>query len=361
VRIYATLGVFPMIGVSVLMVWRHRWPIRISIIATAAALLLPSTPLPAMIALAALVAVRTGWLRWVMVTATFAATVVSFCWDVASTTSFIADFAGKPAAGTPDRIALFWVTPVLAAFAVAPFVAFGIIRKIRAERDSAQRVNQVASRNLTVLQREVDLERDRQELARELHDTLAARLSALSLHAGALELTVGDKDQKATEAARAVRQSAQDSLDELRHTVKALRNPSAATGTSTGLAQLPALIDGALRDGTDVRAQILVTDPSSCDPHVAHACYRLIQEAISNVRRHAPGAALRVDLRGTPETGLTINALNWLMPGGRPADGQGHGLQGMSERVALVGGSFQAGFTPQGAFAIAAWLPWVPR
>jgi signal transduction histidine kinase len=107
---------------------------------------------------------------------------------------------------------------------------------------------------------------------------------------------------------------------------------------------------------------VLIGDPASCDPDVAHACYRLVQESISNVRRHAPGATLWVDVRGGPETGLTMRAVNWLVPGVPPASvGGGHGLAGMSERAALVGGTFQAGATAERSFAIVAWLPWKPR
>jgi signal transduction histidine kinase len=296
-----------------------------------------------------------------MVAATFVATMVAFCWDVGSHTSLLADFAGDPAVGTPARVALFWVVPLVAAAAVAPFAGYGIARRVRSERDAAQLGNAAAARNVAVLHQEVSLERERQELARELHDTLAARLSSLSLHAGALELTVGDQDERATAAARAVRESAQNSLDDLRNVVRVLRNPAAAQ-TNAGLTDLGPLLDEANRDGADVRGQILVNDPTSLDGRVAHTVYRLVQETISNSRRHAPGASLYVDVRGGPETGLSVRAYNWLVTGATPTTvGGGHGVTGMSERVADVGGAFQAGPTPEGTYAVVAWLPWAPR
>lgn len=363
IRVAATVGAFAMIGVCVLLVWRHRFPLLVSVIATALTLLLPTTPLPALLALAALAAARRGWVLRTMVAATYAATAVSFVWDVAGHTSYLAAFVGDPAQGTPARVALFWTVPAVAALVVAPFTAFGLARRIRRERDVAQQGNVAGSRNIAALHQEVSLERERQELARELHDTLAARLSTLSLHAGALELTVRDDNAQAIAAARAVRESAQTSLDDLRHVVDVLRNPAAASSREeTGLSDLGQLVDDALREGTDVRAQVLIGDPASCDPDVAHACYRLVQESISNVRRHAPGATLWVDVRGGPETGLTMRAVNWLVPGVPPASvGGGHGLAGMSERAALVGGTFQAGATAERSFAIVAWLPWKPR
>ncbi len=363
IRAVAAFGVIPMIAVSVLLVWRHRFPVLISLLATAFTLIVPTTPLPALIALAAFTAVRRGWMLWTMVAATYVSTVVAFSWDLASPTSSISEFVGAPAAGTTARIALFWVMPFLAALVVAPFAVFGIARRVRSERDAAQRGNVAATRNIVALHQEVSLERERQEMAREIHDTLAARLSAVSLQAGALELTVGDDNPQVIAAARAVRESAQTSLDDLRHVVQVLRNPSVAVaGANTGLNDLGQLIDISLRDGTDVRAQVLVSDPASCDPEVAHACYRLVQESISNVRSHAPGAALFVDVRGGPETGLTIRTVNWLtQETAEPSSSGGHGLTGMSERAALVGGTFQAGATPEGSFAIVAWLPWKRR
>lgn len=356
----AMFGAWPMIGVSVLLIWRHRWPLPVSATAVALTLVIPTTPLPALVACAAVSAAMTGWRRWVLIAGTYAATVVAFCWDIASHVSLLSNFVGEPAEGTPARSALFWAAPVVAALASAPFAGFGFLRSVRRERDVAQAGTAAATRNVTALHQEVERERERQELARELHDTLAARLSSLSLHAGVLELTVGS-DEQAAATARIVRETAQGSLDELRHVVHVLRNPGAAT-PGTGLLDIASLIDETLRDGVDVRAQVLVSDAATCDPQVAHACYRLVQESISNVRRHAQGQAVRVEVRGGPETGVTITATNWLMPG-TPASsvGGGHGLTGMSERVALVGGSFQAGATLDGAFTVIAWLPWSPR
>lgn len=363
IRVVADVGAFPMIGVSVLLVWRHRYPALVAALAAGLAIVVPTTPLPALIALAAYAAVRDGRRLWLMIAAAYTASAAACSWDLASRNSLVAAFAGAPAEGTPARIVLFWLVPLIAALLVAPFAAYGISRRVRRERDAAQRGNAAATRNIAALHHEVSLERERQELAREIHDTLAARLSAVSLHAGALELTVGEENAEAVAAARAVRESAQTSLDDLRHVVQVLRNPSAAgPAAGTGLNDLAALIDTSLRDGTDVRAQVLIGDPASCDSEVAHACYRLVQESISNVRRHAPGVALFIDVRGGPETGLTIRAVNWLARGAPPsAPGTGHGLTGMSERAALVGGTFQAGATREGSFAIVAWLPWVRR
>ena len=356
---YAQLGGFVMIGASVLLMWRHQRPVPIALGLIILTALVPTTPLPVLIALPAATAVTVGIHRWALILGTFVATVISFVWDVASRTSYLAQLVNESAPGTSERFSLFWAVPVLAAATVAPFAATGIARRLRIERDAAQRESSAAERNVKAMHREVELERHRQELARELHDTLAARLSTLSLHAGALELTVGPDDDRAIAAARAVRESAQHSLDDLRHVVKELRNPDALADARTQLGELSALIDEALRAGTDVRAQVFVTDPAACDPRVAHAVYRMVQESISNVRRHAPGAALRIDLRGGPGAGLTLSATNALAPGAQTT-GSGNGLLGMAERAELLGGTFQAGPVPESAFEVRAWLPWMP-
>jgi len=362
VRYWAGIGGLVVMCSTVMLVWRHRWPVPIALGLLSLTLIVPTTPLPLLIALAAATAVLTGRRRLLLIVGAYLATGLSLVWDVLARSSFLAAFVGLPAVGSPERMSLFWAVPVLAAILCVPFAAYGWARGLRAERDAARQGTAAAERGVAALHREVELERHRQEIARELHDTLAARLSTLSLHAGALELTVGAADERTADAARAVRESAQHSIDDLRHVVKALRNPEAMAGASTGLGELPALIDEALRAGTDVRAQVLVTDPTSCDRQVAHAAYRLVQESISNVRRHAPGAALFVDVRGGPETGLTVRASNWLPreapPPARARGGGGNGLTGMAERASLVGGTFQAGPTAEGAFVVVAWLPW---
>ncbi|HLU64490.1 MAG TPA: histidine kinase [Protaetiibacter sp.] len=359
-QLYIRLGALVMIGVSVMLVWRHRWPVWISLGAILFTLLIPTTPLPMLIALAASVAAVDGRRRWALIGGSYLATIVTFVWDLSAPTSYLAMWVDKPAVGTPERWALLWAVPVIAAMVVLPFAAVGIVRHLRAERDAAQQETVAAERNVQALHREVDLERHRQELARELHDTLAARLSTLSLHVGALELSVDPRDERAVAAARVVRESAQHSLDDLRGVVRELRNPTMPEAATMGLGELSALVDEALRVGTDVRAQVLVSDPGSCDPRVAHAVYRLVQESISNARQHAPGSPLHVDVRGGPGAGLSIRATNWMAAPAHASSSGGNGLVGMAERAELLGGTFRAGPTPDGAFGVVAWLPWVP-
>ncbi|MHA7987804.1 sensor histidine kinase [Rathayibacter sp. CAU 1779] len=357
-KAYAVLGTLVMMAACALLWWRHRAPLIVASVLTGLTLAIPTSALPALVALAALTFARKGWVRWCFIAAVFISTCVAFCWDLSGPDSNIAIMFGPSHVGTPARLALYWVVPLLAAVSVAPFAAFGIGRRMLLERDGARHETAAAHETVSVLQREVDQQKERQEIARELHDTLAADLSQVALHAGALELMVDGANEHAAAAARVVRESTQRSMDDLRQMVRSLRDSEPAIGKSSGLAEVSDLIDTAIEDGMDVRARVMVNDAATCSPRVAHAAFRAVQEAISNARRHAPGAALSVQVRGTPETGLTVHTSNPLSDVAPSSRGGRHGLQGMRERVELVGGTFEAGETADGAFGIKVWMPW---
>lgn len=355
---FGYFAAFPMLGVVALLWWRRRWPILVATVAIAASLIFPTTPFVALTAVAGGVAASRGGTRWLLVAGAYAATVVSFLWDVSSTSSLLAAFVDDAPVGSAARLSLLPSIPLLAALVAAPFIGSGFLRQYRQERDDARAGTAAAARNVAVLHDEVAREHERHEIARELHDTLAARLSAVSLHAGAFELAASESGDAALTAARRVREAAQGSLDELRAVVDVLKNPTTAR-RGTGLSDLSLLIDRVTGDGADVRAQIMVTDPTSCDNDVSHALYRILQESISNARRHAGDVAIRVDVRGGPQTGVSASVTNAMTVGLRPSSvGGGNGLVGMQERVAGVGGSFQTGVTPEGAFRVAVWMPW---
>jgi signal transduction histidine kinase len=366
-KAYAMLGCLAMLAACALLWWRHRSPVKVSAILTIVTLAIPTSALPPLIALAALTYARKGMVRWGLIVATYAATIVAYCWDLAGADSLIAIIINPSAAGTPARLALYWAVPLLAALSVAPFAAYGIVRRMRLERDGARHEGAEALQAVSALQHEVDQQNQRQEIARELHDTLAADLSQVALHAGALELMASGAGGGAADAARIVRESTQRSMDDLRHLVQSLRdrNPvEVGIGSTTGLGDLPDLIDGALRDGLDVRTQLMVNDAGSCSPRVGHAAYRAVQESLSNVRRHASGVPVTVGVRGAPDAGLTVRVTNPVASAVVPTTrGGGHGLQGMRERAELVGGTFEAGPAGDGTFVVRVWMPWdgIPR
>ncbi|MFP3987997.1 ATP-binding protein [Streptomyces sp. E11-3] len=186
---------------------------------------------------------------------------------------------------------------------------------------------------------------ERTRIAREMHDSVAHHLSLI-----ALSSDPGDP----------VRRQAEDALAELRSAVSALRAP--------GLAALPALIETA---GPSVRLHTDLAGSGACPLPVQQAAYRIVQEALTNARKHAPGSrvhvavehdasadALRATVRTTPATGPTVRDL----AAGGPSiqdlpEGGGHGLTGLRERVAELRGTLHAGPTPDGGFHVQAVLP----
>lgn len=209
---------------------------------------------------------------------------------------------------------------------------------------------------------------ERARIAREMHDVLAHRLSLVAMHAGVLAHRTDLSDQERAEAAEIVRAGAHQALEELREVLGVLRadgEPGAAEGLARveapqpGISGIPSLVAEATSGGQVVRLLVdeelwprSVSLPASTGRHA----YRLVQEALTNARRHAAGAPVSVAIDGAPGRGLSIIASNRLTGGERGTSG-GRGLTGMAERAQLAGGHFVAG-PEAGRFLTKVWLPW---
>lgn len=216
-------------------------------------------------------------------------------------------------------------------------------------------------------------EQERAHLAREMHDVLGHRLSLVTLHAGALEYRgTALTPEETAEAAAIVRAEAHAALTDLRDVLGVLRDPAAAggddvTGTAPPqptLTDLPALLDEARRAGAAVTVTDTVSDPSVVPAAVGRHAYRIVQEALTNARRHAPGqpVAVAVAVRTVLGPALRVVVTNPLGPAAPAATtglSGGHGLRGLAERARLVGGTFRAGAV-DGTHAVEAVLPWTP-
>ncbi|MFF3088122.1 sensor histidine kinase [Streptomyces nojiriensis] len=210
----------------------------------------------------------------------------------------------------------------------------------------------------------------REEIAREMHDVLGHRLSLLSLHAGALEFNPGAPRAEIERAAGVMRESAHLALHDLREVIGVLR-AGPGTGPAGGgerpqpeLADLPRLVAEARAAGGRIE---LAGPPDGAVPPslVGRTAYRIVQEALTNVRKHAPGATADVRVTGGPGDGLTVEVDNTPPPGPdpargavpAPAEGGGQGLIGLAERARLAGGQLTA-LPAGGGFRVRAWLPW---
>ena len=262
----------------------------------------------------------------------------------------------------PDEIP-FWVNVGLAAGIQSAVVAWGMF--IRSQRELMlalrERTRQAeAERDLRVSQAR---EQERTRIAREMHDVLAHRLSLLSLHAGALEVHPDAAPAEIARAAGVVRASAHQALEDLRQVIDVLRSEPAGPGPQRPqptLGDVAALVGESRAAGASVAFEQRA-DADLLSPATGRTVYRIVQEGLTNARKHAPGAAVEATVDGAPGAGLTVEIVS-LRPlarlGQAEIPGAGAGLIGLAERVALAGGRLEHGRTAAGDHRLFAWLPW---
>ncbi|MFD4605421.1 sensor histidine kinase [Streptomyces sp. NPDC058464] len=203
---------------------------------------------------------------------------------------------------------------------------------------------------------------ERVRIARELHDIVAHHIALINAQAGVAVHLVDRRPEHVLTALKGIRDTSRSALDELRVTVGLLRqsdDPVAPRDPMPGLAQVPALLASFERTGLAVSHARSGT-PQALEPAVDLAAYRIVQESLTNVRKHARAGHARLFLHYHPER-LTITIENDGPPEPcRPHPGAGHGLIGMRERAATIGGRLYAGPRPEGGFTVAAELPLRP-
>ncbi|MEE1750124.1 MULTISPECIES: sensor histidine kinase [unclassified Streptomyces] len=201
----------------------------------------------------------------------------------------------------------------------------------------------------------------REAIAREMHDVLAHRLTLLSVHAGALEFRPDAPTAEVARAAGVIRDSAHEALQDLREIIGVLRSPGESDGDrpQPTLASLDELIAESRPAGMKVTLDNRVGDPATAPAATGRTVYRIVQEGLTNARKHAPGAEVTVTVTGAPGQGLTVEVRNPAPT--RPfaqVPGSGQGLIGLTERATLAGGGLDHGPLPDGGFRIRATLPW---
>ncbi|MFE6098876.1 sensor histidine kinase [Streptomyces laurentii] len=204
---------------------------------------------------------------------------------------------------------------------------------------------------------------ERARIARELHDVVAHHMSVITVQADSAPYRIPDLPEQAREEFASIAAGARESLAEMRRLLALLRSEGAEgeRAPQPGLDRVPQLVEATVRAGVPAALSLAAAGLDGLPQAVELSAYRIVQEALANVVRHAPGATTRVSVRVDDE-GL----LNVLVVNGPPAhtgspveggDGTGHGLVGMRERVRLTGGSLDTGPLPDGGFRVAARLP----
>jgi len=266
----------------------------------------------------------------------------------------------------------------LAMSVVVGSVGWGVAIRTRHQlverlRDDVQRERAERDRRLEDARQE-----ERRRIAREMHDVVAHRMSLLSVHAGALAYRTEKAEEGAAApldaaelgaAVRIIRDNAHRALEELSGVLAVLRSSDTAPGQGDdhagtappppGLGDLARLVEDAVAAGQRVAWDLDVPDGAGPGGLVARTAFRVVQEGLTNARKHAPGARVEARVCGGPGRDLEVSVVNVLPVGVLPSEipGAGAGLTGLSERVALEGGELVHG--PQGdVFRLVATLPW---
>ena len=198
----------------------------------------------------------------------------------------------------------------------------------------------------------------REAMAREIHDVLGHRLSLLSVHAGALEYRPDAPSAEVARSAKVIRESAHQALQDLREVIGVLRAPVGELPQPT-MADLHQLVEEA--DEVGARVEFAEEYTGTVPERAGRTAYRIVQEGLTNVRKHSPGADTRVRVKGAPGEGLVVEVLNGRSPEPRPpssGSGSGQGLVGLAERVSLASGRLEHGPAAGGGWRLYAWLPW---
>ncbi|MFG1906436.1 sensor histidine kinase [Kribbella sp. NPDC048928] len=254
-----------------------------------------------------------------------------------------------------------WVSLFTGPFLVGTWIAIGAYVGARRDlmaslRDRAERAE--AERELRSEQARLG---ERSRIAQEMHDVLAHKVSLIALHAGGLEVNPTVGPDRVEGSARLIRETARQAMEDLREVLGVLRTDVSVDGAD--LSPVPKAADlerliSASRDA-GVTVGYVGTLPDDVPPAVGRTVYRVVQESLTNVHKHARGAATDVRVQGARGEGVTVRVTNVRpVAAGSLLPGAGAGLVGLRERVQLAAGRLTTGPTADGGWRVEAWLPW---
>ncbi|PSK67067.1 Signal transduction histidine-protein kinase/phosphatase UhpB [Micromonospora sp. MH33] len=256
----------------------------------------------------------------------------------------------------PKNSSLLLTFTVNVAIAAA-LTAWGALRQAqKALLDSYRERAERLEREQELREREIR-RAERTRIAREMHDAVAHRISLVALHAGGLDVMPDPAQSDVRRSAELIRSAAVQALEELRVAIGVLRADEPRSLEQPGLDR----VDDLLRDATDAGQRVAVArTPDIADgvpPDVGRAAYRIVQEGLTNARKHAPGSAVSLTLRRT-SGGLLLQIRNPLTAERLEMPGSDRGLIGLTERVALTGGTLHYGISESHQFELCAELTW---
>lgn len=327
---------------------RRRWPVAVAAVVTVTSTVSTALALASLVTLFT-VAVRRrfGVAVWVGVASVLSGVVQAVVW---------------PEPGLP-----WWAAGLVFVVVAVGVLAWGMYVRARRLLTASWREAAERARAEQELRAEQARSVERARIAREMHDVLAHRISLVSMHAGALELRLeSSADEEVVRSAETIRRSAHAALEDLRGILGVLREQStgAATTPQPTLADLPALVAEVDAAGTPVDLDLAVADVDEVPEALGRTAFRVVQEGLTNVRKHAPGHRARVVVDGRRGRSLRVVVRDApdgsVVRGPGSAPESGFGLVGLRERVELVGGTVRAHRVGDG-FEVAAKLPWPRR
>ena len=202
---------------------------------------------------------------------------------------------------------------------------------------------------------------ERSRIAREMHDVLAHKVSLIALHAGGLEVNSNAASDEVERIARTIGATARQALVDLRGVLGVLRADESPEGSDLApqpsLRDVSALVESSRRAA--VRVGLRMADGLAVPEVVGRTAYRVVQEALTNVHKHARGAKTLISIDGKEGAMVVVEVRNARPVGGdRLLPGAGAGLVGLRERVGLLRGEFASGATPEGGWLVRAAIPW---
>ena len=325
---------------------RRRWPFAVTVLTVAATAVSVSAIGPWIVCQVSLSARR----RWREILPTAALSVL----------------AGQASlAVQPNRTMSWYVNLLFCVLAAGVVVAIGLY--LGARRDLIASLHDRAERAEREQALQVSTARagERTRIAREMHDVLAHRMSLVAVHAGALAYRTDLSAAETRETAAIIQANSQRALADLREILGLLRDTERGIDVThhrpqPTLSDLDSLLDDERAAGAHVMLRSDLEDLDALPESIGRSAFRIVQEGLTNARKHAPHAMVTVELTGHPGNGLDLSVRNPVRVGGEldGKDGAGFGLVGLAERAAASHGRLEHGLTRNGDFVLRAWLPW---
>jgi signal transduction histidine kinase len=325
---------------------RRRWPFAVTVLTVAATAVSVSAIGPWIVCQVSLSARR----RWREILPTAALSVL----------------AGQALlAVQPNRTMSWYVNLLFCVLAAGVVVAIGMY--LGARRDLIASLHDRAERAEREQALQVSTARagERTRIAREMHDVLAHRMSLVAVHAGALAYRTDLSAAETRETAAIIQANSQRALADLREILGLLRDTERGIDVThhrpqPTLSDLDSLLDDERAAGAHVMLRSDLEDLDALPESIGRSAFRIVQEGLTNARKHAPHAMVTVELTGHPGNGLDLSVRNPVRVGGElnGKDGAGFGLVGLAERAAAIHGRLEHGLTRNGDFVLRAWLPW---